>query len=148
MIIYRGVNVADDDLSGGKIIAKGDTYEMGVEFGCDDGHEAQFGTIGLQSGLSVANTAYNHNDCSDTFKSCLVSFTTCSTTAWKFATCNGFLSGWIYEVDTDYLDRLGIEYLPQAEDAINQEFEVAVSLRDLGHLPAEAIVGKMAVSPR
>ncbi|MGP4119163.1 hypothetical protein ACT3N8_05030 [Psychrobacter aquimaris] len=141
-IIYRGVCIQDDLRNDGKLRPKGSNIKVHIKY---DGRFKY--DSGVTYGESEINTVSAHQKQSGLYEGCLVSFTHDFEVAKRFATTEYTEKGYIYEVDTDLLEKNKVLEIKPLVIENPDEKEISLRAEDGGDLPSTIVVDKYIVDP-
>jgi hypothetical protein len=140
-LLYRGINKADDEKNGGKLIPKGKATKVVPLL---DGRWKFDGKF--RYGPCQTNTARAQQIDSGLYGGSGISTSRSETVAVKFATSGFIEEGFVYVIDENLLESLGVTAHEFDDPVEPHEREVTLIEKSGSALPCEAIVGKYAVN--
>lgn len=137
--LYRGVNKDSDQENAGQLVPAGDQEEVAMPL---DGSWCLDGSWRI--GECEHNAARAHQRDTGLYGAACISTTRSSDQAIKFATYGG-QDGYVYVIDEQVLEKLGIHMQEFDDPEHPHECEVTLILPDMAAVPSEAIVEKIEI---
>jgi hypothetical protein len=138
MILYRGVNFEFHEEYAGRLVPKeSGPFEKAPEFG-----KAEYGNSFW--GCNEKNAVVEHQLHQAGYATSGISTTPHFKRAMIYASHEGkFTKGYVYEIDTDYCEKLGISVYVVSEivpsPSIPEDDEVILVAKDFGELPIKIV---------
>lgn len=146
MLLYRGVDEESDLENDGEIKASGTATSLEPSWN-DTKLRWDDMDIPIVDGPTQEAMIKYHQNNSASNSSAWISTTRNFDVAKRFATCDGLVDGWVYELDSDLFSMNGVKEQPVFRSPEHEfEEEISVRVEGGGPIPKQVIVRKIRIA--